>query len=186
MATLGGQEAVGPEESEKPTTDVPGAWPAKHVRVVVGVDGSPRGDKALEWAAEEARMRGAILEVVHAAFYRRELLEAFPGFAKGEGAVLARAVARARALAPTIEVVARMCEPPAAEALTKESEGATLLVVGSRGLHGFEELAKGSVSNYCVHYACCPVLVVRPTVRLEGSRHHVESPGALDVHLAST
>ncbi len=166
MATLEGQEAVGPELTENLTGDAPGARLANHARVVVGVDGSPRGDQALEWAAEEARMRGAILEVVHAGFYRRELLEAFPGFAKGERAVLARAVARARALAPTIEVVARMSEPPAAEALTKESENATLLVVGSRGLHGFEELAKGSVSNYCVHYSCCPVLVVRPCVHL--------------------
>ena len=172
MATFGSEAAPGRERLAEVAADVLGANTASRVRVVVGVDGSPRADQALAWAAEEARMRGALLEVVHAAFYRRELLQAFPGFAKGEGAILAKAVARARALAPTVEVVGRLCEPPPAEALTKESEGAVLLVIGSRGLHGFEELAKGSVSNYCVHYAHCPVLVVRPAGGAEGNIHH--------------
>jgi len=34
--------------------------------VVVGIDGSEGSSKALAWAAEEARMRGAVLRVVHA------------------------------------------------------------------------------------------------------------------------
>ncbi len=34
--------------------------------VVVGIDGSQASSKALAWAAEEARMRGAVLRVVHA------------------------------------------------------------------------------------------------------------------------
>lgn len=35
-------------------------------RIVVGVDGSPAAGRALAWAAEEARLRGAALQVVHA------------------------------------------------------------------------------------------------------------------------
>ena len=35
-------------------------------RIVVGVDGSPGARRALEWAAGEARLRGAVLQVVHA------------------------------------------------------------------------------------------------------------------------
>ena len=171
VATL---ESQAPSSRDKPASvprDTFEAWPVSRARrVVVGVDGSPAANQALVRAVEEARMRGALLEVVHANFYRRELLQAFPGFAKGESAILAHAVARARALAPTVKVVSRMCEPPATEALARESEGADLLVVGSRGLRGFEEIAKGSVSNYCVHHAQCPVLVVRPAARLEASR----------------
>ena len=34
--------------------------------VVVGYDGSKKGVRALDWAAEEARSRGAPLTVVHA------------------------------------------------------------------------------------------------------------------------
>ena len=41
------------------------------------------------------------------------------------------------------------------------SRGATLLVVGSRGLGGFRGLIMGSVSSQCVHHSHCPVLVVR-------------------------
>ena len=39
--------------------------------VVVGVDGSEGSAKALAWAAQEARMRGAILRVVHAWHFPR-------------------------------------------------------------------------------------------------------------------
>ncbi len=35
-------------------------------RIVVGVDGSPGARRALGWAAEEARLRRAVLQVVHA------------------------------------------------------------------------------------------------------------------------
>jgi nucleotide-binding universal stress UspA family protein len=36
-----------------------------------------------------------------------------------------------------------------------------MLVVGSRGLGGFGDLVLGSVSDKCVRYAACPVLVAR-------------------------
>ena len=35
-------------------------------RIVVGVDGSPNARRALAWAAAEARLRQAVLQVVHA------------------------------------------------------------------------------------------------------------------------
>ena len=39
---------------------------ARRPRIVVGVDGSEPARRALLWAAEEARLRDADLEVVHA------------------------------------------------------------------------------------------------------------------------
>ncbi len=48
-----------------------------------------------------------------------------------------------------------------APALIAAAKGADLLVVGSRGLGGFEGLLLGSVSQYCTRHAHCSVVVVR-------------------------
>ena len=52
-------------------------------------------------------------------------------------------------------------EGAAAEILVEESEGADLLVVGSRGHGGFAGLLLGSVSQQCAHHAACPVVIIR-------------------------
>lgn len=49
-----------------------------------------------------------------------------------------------------------------ARQLLNESEGAEMLVVGSRGLGGFAGLLLGSVRSACAEHAKCPVLVVHP------------------------
>jgi nucleotide-binding universal stress UspA family protein len=131
-------------------------------RIVVGVDGSPDSADALAWAAHEARLRGADLEVLYAIFFRSELLEQYPDLLQQERSILGAAVARARELEPTVETTGRTTDPPPAKALIEASVGADLLVVGSRGLGGFKRLELGSVSQQCAHHAACPVVIVRP------------------------
>jgi nucleotide-binding universal stress UspA family protein len=129
---------------------------------------------ALEWAANEAHLRGATLEVVHANFYRDELLDMFgDGVRQADRAILDDAVARARELEPDLTVTGRICEPPATKALIDASEDAELLVVGSRGLSTIERLTLGSVSNTCAHHSRCPILIVRsgPGTRRPDSSH---------------
>ncbi|KAG2181204.1 hypothetical protein INT43_008786 [Umbelopsis isabellina] len=41
--------------------------------------------------------------------------------------------------------------------------GADMIIIGSRGLGAVKRLTMGSVSDYCVHNAECPVVVVRET-----------------------
>ena len=45
--------------------------------------------------------------------------------------------------------------------LLDASDGADLLVVGSRGHGGFVEALLGSTGQHCVNHATCPVVVIR-------------------------
>ena len=135
-------------------------------RVVVGIDGSPEATRALVWAASEARMRSATLEIVHVDVFRHEVMELFgPDVLSSEKAILEDAAARARSVEPSIVVDTRLCEPPAGDALVAAGENAALLVVGSCGAGGLKHLALGSVSAECARRAKCPVVIVPPAAR---------------------
>jgi len=60
----------------------------------------------------------------------------------------------------TVEIERRVVEGRPAAVLVDESQGADLLVVGSRGHGGFAGLLLGSVSQQCAHHAACPVVIV--------------------------
>lgn len=139
-------------------------------RIVVGVDGSQPSRDALRWALEEARLRGAAVEVVYA--WRYPVMTYAPGimapptYARDDLADEAR-----RVLEATVEAVAGdiaadvvldevVVEGPAAEALVKRAGPDDLLVVGHRGRGGFIGLLLGSVAEQCSTHARCPVVIV--------------------------
>jgi nucleotide-binding universal stress UspA family protein len=136
---------------------------------VVGVDGSSAAEPALRWAAIEAVDRGDSLEVVHA---WRVPVSGYPyggmytdsqPFEREGHDVLDRAVASlAEFDACGLEVRTVLVEEDAATGLLRVSEGADLLVVGSRGHGGFVGLLMGSVSQHCVSHAPCSVAVIPP------------------------
>lgn len=137
--------------------------------IVVGIDGSPASGKALRWALEEARLRGATVRAVYA--------WSFP-FQGGEIAHLAAQAAHdalqqdaeqsahtavRKALGADADTVERVVtEGPPVQALTAAARDADLLVVGSRGRGGFTGLLLGSVSTQCAQHAPCPVVIIRP------------------------
>ena len=138
-------------------------------RVVVGVDGSECSLRALRWAARDAELTGAVLEVITA--------WTFPEHAAPLGVVVRLPwpedlMAQAReALDALIErelpgcdrtrVQAQVIRGSAAAVLLEAARDADLLVVGNRGRGAFAELLLGSVSEHCVRHAPCPVVVVR-------------------------
>lgn len=129
-------------------------------RVVVGVDGSPDARAALLVAAQEARLRGAKLHVLHAVYWDNigtELITPTPEQLLEWGhKLVADELAATGVDGEPIVVVGHP-----REVLVQHSEDADLLVVGTRGHTPTVSLVLGSVSERCVRHARCPVLVTR-------------------------
>jgi nucleotide-binding universal stress UspA family protein len=137
-------------------------------KIVVGVDGSEASRVALRWAADEARVRGATLEVVSA--WHVPVLSTIPTFGVGAPSE-EMATETKKALTELLDeeglvgndeltVLEAVVQAPPATALIEASADADLVVVGSRGHGGFKGLLIGSVSQACVSHAACPVVVV--------------------------
>ncbi|SRR5579875_1780864 len=143
---------------------------ASQRRIVVGVDGSPPSRAALRWAVGQAALTGAVVDAVTAwrlpAGY--EWAPDATGIADFEAEArknLAEAVSEATREAgdtgSAVDVRPQVVWGHPAQVLIEAARGAELLVVGSRGRGGFAGALLGSVSQYCVHHAPCPVLVIR-------------------------
>ena len=74
---------------------------------------------------------------------------------------LAAAAERVRAAAPELLIDVDELTGAPAQALTEAGSGASMLVVGARGIGAFTALILGSVSQYVSAHATCPVVVVR-------------------------
>jgi nucleotide-binding universal stress UspA family protein len=137
--------------------------------IVVGIDGSENSRLALEWARDEAKLRGVTLHVVHSWTFPLASRGA-DGLPHADIEAAARRVlddAVARCADAGIEVTSEIASESAAQALIRASQGAELLVVGSRGVGGFRGLLLGSVTQQVTHHARCPVVIVPHPERAE-------------------
>jgi nucleotide-binding universal stress UspA family protein len=134
---------------------------ADRPRVVVGVDGSDASTRALEWAAIQAERTAALLEI-HTVYVPGLLFIPPDEVNELTTELLDEAAERARSVAPGVATLGKAHDDVApATALIEASNGATLLVVGSRGHGGFLGLTLGSVSQKCSRHAQAPVVIVR-------------------------
>lgn len=134
--------------------------------IVVGVDGSDGGRRALDWAANEAASRGGAVQAVTAWSWdgmeygpvaatrpedeeqrARELLDSE-----------IRALARQRG--SSVPVAAEVIEGRPADVLAAAGSAADLLVLGSHGHSRIRHTVLGSVSEDCIRKATCPVVVI--------------------------
>ncbi len=147
-------------------------------RIVVGVDRSAGSVEAMEWALDEARLRGWEVEAVEVVrdpyqedmaleldmpHFRRER----PRLVRGVHERLERFVARTAGGKSGVAVTPVLVVGDPDSTLCERSTGADLLVLGSRGRGGLSRVVLGSVSSSCAHRSRCPVVIVpgEPTGR---------------------
>lgn len=147
-----------------------GAADGSSPRVVVGVDGSESGMEALAWAAREAVLRQAKLDVVHAWQLPAIAIYPYPGsgfdptlMEQAARATLDAAIAGLSADGMPPELNGMLVHGDAASAIVEAARDADLVVVGSRGLGQFSGLLLGAVGDRVTRHAPCPVVVVRST-----------------------
>ncbi len=134
--------------------------------IVVGVDGSDGGRRALDWAAQEAASRGGAVQAVIA--WSRDDIETGPGTpadpTEDRQHALQGLDQEIRALTTrrgaALPIAGEAVEGRAGDVLTSAARAADLLVLGSHGHSRVWHTVLGSVSEECIRKATCPVVVI--------------------------
>lgn len=134
-------------------------------RIFLPVDGSEHSRRAVAKAAEVARLSGGEVRAYH--FQEREPSKA--GVATYETTAEAQQLvddALAELQSANVKASGETragLSGEQAKAIVDEASrfDADLIIMGSRGLSDFQALLLGSVAHKVVHYAHCPVLIVR-------------------------
>lgn len=148
--------AVVHDHSDQPLPDA-------DLPVLVGVDGSPVSEAALELAFDEASRRRVGIVALHA----WTDVGAFPAFMDWDTVrteaheILAERLAGWQERYPDVQIDRRVvCDAPA-RWLIEASEQTQLVVVGAHGRGGFAGLRLGSVASAVASHSAAPVIVVR-------------------------
>lgn len=138
--------------------------------IVIGYDGSEFADEALRkglWLADRLGVKARIIRAwtistaPRPASWSPGYVPPVDDFATAVKEQLQHQVAGRLAEFPNVPVELEVPHGAAGRELVRASEGARVLVVGTRGLGGFSGLLVGSVSDQVVEHAQCDVLVVR-------------------------
>ena len=136
-------------------------------RIVVGVDGFESSAAALRWAIHQAKLAGTVVEAVTAWHVPPSSGTVpavdMPDYQDDARMILTEAIAETCTIDTDVEVRPHVVEGRAGPVLVQAAEGADLLVVGNRGHGGLAEALLGSVGQYSVHPAPCPVVNMRGT-----------------------
>ena len=144
--------------------------------ILLATDGSPASEGASDEAIDLAIQVGARLLVVSVLAGAASRTAGSTGEAVGPADSRDSLTTKAQALAQRAKAAGCDAtflvwdgEPGEAIVAAADSENADLIVVGSHGRSGVSRFLIGSVSDFVVRHAHCPVMVVRG--RLEAARH---------------
>lgn len=136
--------------------------------ILVGVDGSPSSNAAVEWAARAAALHNLPLTLVHVlappvvmTFPETPMPPGYTEWQQEQGErQLREAVVIAETQSENLRVDAQLVVGSTVPMLVEASRDAARLVVGSRGHGLLRRSLLGSVSSSLVRHAHCPVVVV--------------------------
>ena len=147
--------------------------------IVVGVDGSEGGRRALDWAAIEAAARGCAVQAVIAwswdGIEYGPIAATSPRDAEDQARRMLdrEIVALTERRGSAFPVAAEVIEGRPADVLAAAGSAGDLLVLGSHGHSRVRHTVLGSVSEECIRKAVCPVVVIPVPV---GERRHSTEP----------
>jgi nucleotide-binding universal stress UspA family protein len=138
--------------------------------IVVGVDGSPNSERALDWAMQQAASLHSALSVIAVHEVPKSYWGGIPVTGRADDWVLEslrpavqemtdRAAGRLDGGGPA-SVTVRAVSGFVVKELVDASQNADLVVLGARGSSGFTRLLMGSVSSEVVQHSACPVVIV--------------------------
>ena len=138
--------------------------------VVVGVDGSPNSERALEWAMRQAAAVRAPLTVIAVHEVPKSYWGGIPVIGPADESLLRdlrqaaeemthRAASKLGDDGPA-SVTVHAVSGFVVKELVDASQKADLVVLGARGGSAFARVVMGSVSNEVVQHSACPVVIV--------------------------
>lgn len=146
-------------------------------KMLVAIDGSEHAERALDLALEMAKTYAAEVQIVSVVSPVKSVIPRFTPAAPPSQfynffikyiedrlkTVLSEALKKAREENPTVKILTKLLNGnPAQEIVqTAKDENVDIIIIGSRGLGGIDELLLGSVSNKIADTATCPVLIVK-------------------------
>ena len=141
-----------------------------HREIVVGLDDSSSARSALRWAADYARRTGLALRAVHvlswplgatAPGYDGKEAMRHPSFEEVDAIYRASITAVFDELDhPRPDWLIQFARGDAGAVLVRQSQDASLLVIGTPEDVGPGRLVAGSVGHYCLSHATCPLVAV--------------------------
>jgi nucleotide-binding universal stress UspA family protein len=136
--------------------------------ILAAVDGSSESDAALRWAIAEAASRDTPITLMHViapvvvTWPVRNLQGSYNRWQEDNAAHVVELAKKAvQAAGPNLSVQTKVLHGGVATELVDASRGATMTVVGSRGLGAIGGSVLGSISRALLHYGHGPAAVVR-------------------------